>query len=295
MRKKLVAMPLIPAQAQRGSSVRADLRYATYARATWEWWCRRNGAEFVALDRPLGTGAFSQMSPSLRRWLAPQMLVDAYGPDTQIAMVDADTMIRWDAPSPFDAAGGGFAAVLDTGPRWIHQDIKSYQHLFPDVRLEWWEYVNSGLVVFGAAQLPTIAALLDLIAGRWPELRQMHASGRVSVDQTLLNFVLKQQREPVTLLPPAFNLVRCITMNSRLWAWENGPSRDEKSLAAVLEAMPEAFDFVDYAYVWHFTNVVKSRRIVMEHVWRRVCGHYADAELAPLVGACLRHADLHRD
>lgn len=279
MRKRVVVMALIPAQTQRSSTLRTDLRYGAYGRATWEWWCRRNGAEFVVLDRPLGSGVFEEMSPSMRRWLAPQALIEEYGVDAQIAMVDADTMIRWDAPNLFDAAGDRFAAVLDTGPRWIHHDIEAYQHFFPGVQLTWWEYFNVGVVVFGARQLTTIAAFLDFIAAHWRELRAMHASGRVSVDQTLFNFIAKRQREAITLMPPPFNLVGCVSMNPLLWACENGSSTDEASLAKAIASNPQTFDFIDYGYIWHFTNVVKIRRVVMEQVWRRICGHYPGIEV----------------
>jgi hypothetical protein len=274
MRKKVVVMPLIPGRTERSSTLRADLRYAAYGRATWEWWCRRNGAEFVVLDRPLGSGVFEEMSPSMKRWLAPQALIETYGGDAQIAMVDADTMIRWDAPSLFDAAGAGFAAVLDTGPRWIHHEIQAYQHLFPGVQLTWWEYFNAGVVVFGARQLTTIAAFLDFVAAHWRELRTLHADGRLSVDQTLVNFMAKRQREAITFMPPPFNLIRCVSMTPLLWACENGTSTDEAALAKAIASNPPTFDFIDYGYIWHFTNVVKIRRVVMEEVWRRICGHY---------------------
>lgn len=40
-----------------------------------------------------------------------------------------------------------------------------------------------------------------------------------------------------------------------------------------------AFEFVNLAYVWHFTNVVVHRSLVIQEVWRRVAGHYPGASV----------------
>jgi hypothetical protein len=274
MGKMVVAMALLPAEVQRGSTVRADLRYATYSRATWEWWCARNGVEFVALDRPLGDGVYEEMSPSFRRWLAAPTLIDEYGQDARIALIDADTMIRWDAPNLFDAAGDGFAAVADTDPNWVDYNIRAYQPLFPGVHLPWWEYFNSGVVVLGAAQLPTIAAFLELISTRWPELRAIQQSSRVGADQTPLNFVVRREGQPVTFIPAPFNLVQCVPSSPVLWTLERGAVRDPDPLVKSLLSSPDTFNFINYGYIWHFTNVVKFRRHFMEETWRRVQAHY---------------------
>src|SRR6266702_4732699 len=143
MAAKVVAMPLIPARIRRAGQIRSDLSYARYSQATWKWWCAQRGIEFVVIDQPLGGAEYADMPPTIKRWFAPELLIRQGGKDTRIAVVDADTMIRWDAPDFFEETRG-FAAVRGNSASWITQSIAAYQHLFPDISLNWWEYFNAG-------------------------------------------------------------------------------------------------------------------------------------------------------
>ena len=40
-----------------------------------------------------------------------------------------------------------------------------------------------------------------------------------------------------------------------------------------------AFDFVEFGYVWHFTNVIALRSFVMRETWRRIRHNYPGALL----------------
>jgi len=280
MQKKIVAMPLIPATIQRGSAQRADLRYAAFGRATWEWWCRRHGVHFVALERALGSGVYEDMSPSFTRWLALESLITEFGYDARVALVDADTMIRWDAPSLFDVADCGFAAVRDSSGRWIRRSITAYEHLFPGVCLPWYEYFNAGVVVLGAAQQPVIARFLEFASSRWSELNAVQKTGLVGSDQTPLNFMVRLMCEVVDFLPREFNFLHCMPMYPALEALERGETTDAAPFYEVVRRRPETLGFIQSAYVWHFTNVVATRYVVMREVWRYVSRHYPGAEIS---------------
>jgi hypothetical protein len=40
---------------------------------------------------------------------------------------------------------------------------------------------------------------------------------------------------------------------------------------------PSAFNFVGHGYIWHFTNVVALRALVMRETWRRIRHNYPGA------------------
>lgn len=282
MGTRVVVMALIPASAVRGSTARADLGFAPYGRVTWEWWCARHGVELVVLDRPVDSRAFAAMEPEYQRWLAIEALFTRYGPDTRMAIVDADTMIRWDAPDLFDAAGDRLAAVADLHPRWVCRDIDTYQSFFPGVRLPWWEYFNSGVVVLGAPHLPLIGRFCEFVNRHWPQLTEAQKAGQpgTGTDQTPLNFIVRHAREPVRLLPPPFNLLHCVPMTRLLWEVEHGIETDVSLLVHSLRTQPDMLEFIDHGYVWHFNNVVETRRVVMSEVWRAIAAHYPGAALA---------------
>jgi hypothetical protein len=269
-------MTAIPAQVAQPSAAPADLRYVDYGRATWQWWCRRTGVEFVLLDRPVDEPALAGASPLLHRWRAAQLLL-AMGPaDRQVAVVDADTMIRWDAPDFFALAGEGIAAVSDPGRDWIHRSIGAYQRFFPDVRLDWWEYFNAGLVVVSPRQVPLLAALVDFYDRHRAELAAVQQQD-AGIDQTVLNFLVRQRGEPVRFLPPPFNLTHCMPISLYLLPRRSTPGERYQQLLDEILAVPGTFDFIDHSYVWHFNGSKVARTEFMRRTWHAIRANYPDA------------------
>lgn len=122
-------MVLIPGGIRRAPRMRSDLSYAKYARATWDWWCRRHEADFLAIEEPPEGTDYAPVPPTMQRWVVLERLLEERGEGAQVLLVDADTMIRWDAPDIFGQARG-FSAVADAGsPAWIVQSTRAFQHL----------------------------------------------------------------------------------------------------------------------------------------------------------------------
>jgi hypothetical protein len=279
MKRKAVVMAIIPSGIRRGPPMRSDLSYAKYARTTWAWWCDRHDADFVVIEAAPPDPAYARMMPTMQRWAALDRLIEERGEDAQVALVDADTMVRWDTPDIF-ALARGFSAVADAGsPGWIAASTKAFQHLYPGTTLPWWEYFNSGFIVLGAAQRPFIRAFLDHSVRLWPELEAVMTSANVGTEQTPLNFMMKREKEPVHFLPRPFNFVNCFPLPGEIAKIGHDGSPDSALFAAKAFGRPRAFEFVELAYVWHFTNVVTFRSLVMGETWRRVQGHYPGAAI----------------
>lgn len=277
MQRRIVVMAVIPGGTPRPPKMRSDLSYARYSRATWEWWCGRHEADFIAIDAAPEDTAYASMPPSLQRWVILERLMKERGESAQILLVDADTMIRWDAPDIFREARG-FSAVVDTGvPAWIAQSTRAFQPLFPGVSLPWWEYFNSGVIVLGAGQYRLVRAFLDHAVTHWPHLEKVMTSGNFGTDQTPLNFMVKQLNEPVHFLPRPFNLINCFPMTSTLSAIERAPDPDPAAFRETAFGRPGTFDFVGFGYIWHFTNVVAFRSLAMRETWRRIRHNYPGA------------------
>jgi hypothetical protein len=279
MKRKVLVMALIPGGIRRAPPMRSDLSYAKYSRAAWEWWCRRHDADFVVIDAPPADPAYAAMPPTLQRWAVLDRLIEERGENAQALLVDADTMIRWDTPDIF-ALAHGFSAVVDAGaPIWIVESVKAFQPLFPETSLVWWDYFNAGLIVLGHPQRRFIRVFLDYCAKNWPQLEKVIVSGNFGTEQTALNFMVKREKEPLFLLPRPFNFVNCFPMPEELSRLERSAPVDSSAFAAKAFAHPRTFDFVGLGYVWHFTNVVTYRSLVMGETWRRVQGNYPGAVL----------------
>jgi len=110
-------------------------------------------------------------------------------------------------------------------------------------------------------------------------------SANVGTEQTPLNFMVKRENEPVHFLPRPFNFVNCFPLHedlvkleqNALTGTEQSPRPDPALFAVKAFGRPSTFDFVELAYIWHFTNVVTFRSPVMGETWRRVQSHYPGA------------------
>jgi hypothetical protein len=281
---RAVVMAAIPGQVQRGQRTRTGLGYVPYARATWEHWCREHGVLFRVLEQPLTRGALVDAPPPIQRWIAVEQLLAEAAPGSQVAVVDADTMIRWDAPDLFREAASSLAAVRDGGdPAWICRSIAAYARFFPGVTLRWWDYFNSGLVVFRREHAHLLTSLIDFYEGHRHELEAIQRQGDVGVDQTLLNFVVRQEQEPIQFLPAPFNMVRCVPppLVALIEMESARPAAEWQGLLSRMMDLPGTFDFIEHSHVWHFTTPVAARVELMRETWRRVRAHYPDAAAVP--------------
>jgi hypothetical protein len=235
--------------------------------------------EFVLLDRPVEDEALAGAPPQLQRWRAAEQLLKASTPGSQVAIVDADTMIRWDTPDFFALAGGSLAAVRDREPDWIFRSIAAYQPFFPDIPLNWWEYFNSGLVVLSAAQVDLLASTIQFYRDNRAELEIVQQQSDVGVDQTLLNFIVRRSGQTVRFMPAPFNLTQCLPIPLLpLLQVESAPPGPRRQLMlGRLMKVPGAFDFIRHSYVWHYNNTVTIRADLMRETWRRVRENYPGA------------------
>jgi hypothetical protein len=168
----------------------------------------------------------------------------------------------------------GFAAARGVSLNWIQRDIAAYQPIFPGISLPAAEYFNAGVVVLDAAQRPIIAKFLDIVTTRWRELQEIQQASPVGTDQTPLNFTVRLMCERVHVLPRPFNLLHCAPMVPSLLALERGEATNPTSFCDTVRRQPELFGFIDFGHVWHFTNVVVTRQLVMEEVFRKVSRYY---------------------
>lgn len=280
MQRRVVVMALIPGGIRRPPKMRSDLSYAKYARATWEWWCRRHDADLVVVDAPPESADYATMPPTFQRWVMVERLLHERGDGAQLLLADADTMIRWDAPDIF-AEARGFSAVVDTGaPAWIAASTRAFQRVYPDVSIPWWEYFNSGIIVLGSEQQRVVRSFLEQAVTHWPLLDKIMMSGNFGTEQTPLNFAVRQANEPVHFLPRPFNLINCFPMTWALSAIAQEPNPDPVRFAEKAFGRAWAFDFVEFGYIWHFTNVVALRSLVMGETWRRFRHNYPGARVS---------------
>jgi len=279
MPKHIVAMTLMPGGIKRGGtgSDRDNTSYSKITITTWQWWCKKNNVEFIFLDKPSTNEAFKEFSPTYQRWAVLPGLFEKYGPDTIIAVVDADIMIKWDTPNFFKVAPKGiFSAVLDPSLEWAPRSMQFYGSVFPRVDCKMSEYFNCGFAIVDNSQISFINGFVNYVIENKAKLLniQNNSGYDVGSDQTPFNLYRKMVNNPLYLLPKAYN---------RTWCFGNIPYKKEYPQAQldhilnfVFNSVPGngLFDFMVDGYLWHFNSSLPYRNKLVEESWRRVAQFY---------------------
>ena len=236
------------------------IRYARYSLLTWRWWCRRHGVRLHVMRRkPLDVEG---MRPTWMRYAMFDVLDRAGIQWERAAMVDADTMVRWDCPDFFHQVDTALAAVKDgCRPRWVKRSIRVYGCLFPDTELEADAYFNAGFLVVNPGHRRLFEEMIRLYLENEARMRTLIRRYRRGSDQTPLNFMVKRLGLPLDYLPETFNATHLLPF------WRN-------QRLLIGRADPEAF--VRRGHVWHFTGVHRDLvEGIMRRTWERIEDHYA--------------------
>jgi lipopolysaccharide biosynthesis glycosyltransferase len=220
--------------------------YAQYSIPTWKHWCRRHKVDFHVVR---------EHDPRLGRPIWNKEKVHAVTGYEKIAVVDSDTMVRWDAPNLFDGIRDGVAGVVDTADLgWVFSSVDAYQHLFPGQVMDYTRYLNAGVLFFTDTFRGVFKDVLDFYFAHQAELDAWDKGG--GREQTILNFHLQQREVPLQFLTPEWNLFSMHRKNMFGYNWQL--QRQE----------PVERYFTRYAYVWHFTGFeLEQRTNLMRMVW----------------------------
>jgi hypothetical protein len=226
------------------------INYSTYCLNTWKYWCEKNNVQLIVLDTPITDPNY--MKATWQRWHVLDILDQNEIEYDQVALVDVDTMIKWDAPNFFDLTENKFAACSDNDNiGWVVDSINGYQKLFTDVSLDWTEYFNCGFIVLNKNH----KSLCDTITKFWSvnsdTLIEMQTTLRKGTDQTPVNFIAKRDTE-IVFLNKKWNLTHL----------------NRKELINDLK-------FINSGYVWHFNGFEKNlRNEIMQVTWNNIKHNY---------------------
>ena len=227
--------------------------YSQYCINSWQAWCNKNDLDFFIIDQHDSRYKY----PVWNKDLIFEYVEDKYD---KIIYVDSDTMVKWDAPNPFDLYDNEFCTAIDRSSlRWILNSIDSYQQFFPDTKLNLDTYFNSGVCMFTKEHKPIFDKLIEFYERHSAELDKISGVGKV---QTVLNFMLEQEKVERKILPPTWNLFSIHKKNMFRHNWQ------------LNEDMTPFF--IKYSYIWHFTGFpIEDRTKIMKQVWEQYKQYYA--------------------
>lgn len=225
--------------------------YSEYSIFTWKYYCQKNNIDFLLMDENVGNYTYPI-------WNKELIWKFGKGYD-KIGIVDADTMIRWDAPNIFDFIEDGIYGVNDLANLdWLLSSVRDRQRFYPDTEMNLMYYLNAGVLFFTKDVLRTFKNLSNYYGIHHREINSIKGGGK---EQTLLNFQLQEDNVRINLLDPSWNLFSIDKKNMFIHNWQL--NRDD---------IPH---FIKYAYVWHFTGFPIEHRVeVMRTVSESIKENY---------------------
>lgn len=226
-----------------------DLSYKEFCLLTWNHWAIRNNIELLVLEDDLIKG----IKPTWQRWKALELLEQHQIDYKQVALVDVDTMIHWDAPNLFEEADNKFSACLDNdNVGWVIQSIEGYSNFFPAISFDWTSYFNCGMVVLNQEHRDLCTEIINFRLQNDAILSHLEKTLRKGTDQTPVNYLVRQKEFKINYLNKKWNLTHL----------------NRKELLTNLM-------FIEAGWIWHFNGFDKNQRYyLMENTWNKIKSNY---------------------
>jgi hypothetical protein len=238
--------------------------YKEWSLLTWKYYANKYNLDIFILDQPLCDTEL--MRPTWQRWYVYDLLESngyKFEDIGQIALIDIDTMVKWDAPNIFEVAGDYYSGVNDDiSLEWINNSIDGYRFHFPqfqNVDLDWTNYINNGILVLPTNGREFCKIVIDFYNNNIDKLRDLqHNSLKKGTDQTPINFLAKQFFPEIKYLSKKYNMSQLIMTHAM------APS--------ILDGQPI---FIKHGYIWHFNGIPREQRnTYMKQTWETIKNNY---------------------
>ena len=243
-----------------------DWSWMDYSKKTWEFWCKKNDVEFVHYDKTSNTDVFNHLV-NWQRWFDVFDVLDERGIDyDQILLIDASSMVHWNAPNFFEISDRKWCAFrANENMRWSMQSTDGYKTLFPDISFEYNDYIASGFAIFNKDHKPFLEELKKFYHSNYDDIMHIQRTVKRGSDQPVINYMLRKMNVDINILrlPYAANHLYRREMLVHNWQLNEDP-------------MPF---FLKYLHIWFFSglpNRGKDRTNLMSQTWNIISKYYDD-------------------
>jgi lipopolysaccharide biosynthesis glycosyltransferase len=182
-------------------------------------------------------------------------------PYDQVALVDADTMIRWDCPNFFELSERKFCVVRDEKRRlWVKKSIRSFQPFYPGIKLDPRDYFNAGFMIFNENHHGLFQAMVQFYHSNKTRIQEVTRTLRKGTDQSSLNFMVMKQNIGIKYLAEQYNYMHFVKFRY------NNPWLIRKCNIST---------FVQKGFIWHFIGIDKRLNdSIMGKTWEHIRHQY---------------------
>ena len=177
-----------------------------YSIKSWKAWCDKNGCELFVLEDLLYPIEYMKITWQ-RYYLFEIMEANDIEYD-QILMADADTIIHPDCPNFFEETEGKYCGVANDGDyEWVLRSIKGFGNdLFDKRTIKAFNYINGGFQIVNKKHRKFFDAMRKYYDTYSSEIANSIEKNKCGTDQTILNFMLQDQKVDVKYLQSKYNL-----------------------------------------------------------------------------------------
>lgn len=235
------------------------------SKKTWQYWCKKNNVEFVALEKPIE----ENLTDFRINWQKAIFVFDELERRNidydQICLIDCTHMIKWDAPNFFELTNHNLCGIRDLDNlNWIYNSVKGYEKFF-NFKLDISKYVSSSPMIFNESHKDIFKGFKDFYyKNKEFFIEAQDKTIRKGTEQTPLNYWLQLNNVNIDLsLPMAFKLTHMNRKEMFGYNWQLNT-----------DSTPY---FIKYGYNWVFTGFAKDQRTnIMKQTWDLVKHHYND-------------------
>lgn len=232
------------------------MAYQEWSLKTWSHYAKKYNCELIVLQDALYDTEW--MRPTWQRWYVYDILEHNNIEYNQVALIDIDTMVRWDTPDIFKLSEGRYTGVIDDlSIEWLYNSIVGYKEYFPDVDLQWDKYINNGVLVLpkeGGKEF--CKKVIDFYLANVDSLRdKQHVSLKKGTDQTPINYLaLETFGDNIKYISKKYNMTHMYKTH------------------AFIDDI-----YIKCSYIWHFNGLPREQRNdFMKYTWEKIQHHYAD-------------------
>jgi hypothetical protein len=235
-----------------------------HSKQSWQYWCDKNDVEFVAFEEP-----YTDINIHRANWqkaIHCWDIMDERGIDAdKIFLVDASSMVKWDAPNIFDEVDDRFVGWPDLDNlKWVYDSIEGYKPFF-DFDLDNSKYINSGVIIFNKTHRDFFESFKEFYYNNSKALIDLQDNiVRKGTEQTPFNYWLQMQGIELNLdMPVTWKLTHLHRKEMLSYNWQLNGGVDKTPF------------FIKHGHLWFSTGFEKMQRNnFMTQVWNMIKHNY---------------------
>jgi len=179
----------------------------SYSINSWKQFCDKYDCELLVWEDLLLP--IEQMKITWQRYYMFDILEANNIDYDQILIVDADTIVHPDCPNFFNETDGKYSAVRNNGSfEWVRRSMDGFSKtLFDDeVPFKVWDYINCGFQIVNKNHKEFFEYVRNYYLDNQHDVQNAISHVKAGTDQTIINFLLRQQNIELNYLPICYNL-----------------------------------------------------------------------------------------